>query len=199
MRRAWSKEVSGQMDRVVLDTDFITGILEYGDGDALDLFRRVFRALGCIPVVHSFVADHELALNQKAQILLNEGTLQRIQLDTLDVPEEEDGKVLYRNNFSDMYRQITFETLLEDTDIFARNAGKSFGEIHSILLATEQGIPLLCSNDGDARIAAGYYARGRLTVENAKEVAEQLNGSSLIMPKERKFIGNYYKRRQRGN
>lgn len=191
--------MNGRMERVVLDTDFITGILECGDGDALSLFRRVFQALKWTPVVHSFVADHELELNAKAQMLLKEGTLQRIHLDTLGTLDEEDGRELYRNNFADMYKQITFEALPDGTDIFARNAGKSFGEIHSILLATEQGIPLLCSNDGGARVAAKYYSKDRLTVENAEDVSERLVGSSLIIPKERKFIGNYYKRRKRGN
>lgn len=184
-------------DLVVLDTDFINGITDYQDSDPADLFRRVFQALGCVPVVHAFVADHELMHNAAAQALLREGTIRSISLEAMEDLDEEDGRRQYRNNFEDMYRQITGGVLPKKADIFARNAGRSFGEIHSILLATELGIPLLYSNDSGARTAARYYARGRLTVQNAEEVAELLTGSELIDAKERKFIRNIYRRARR--
>ena len=60
-------------NRVVLDTDFISGITDYRDGDSSDLFRRVFQTLGKVPVVHSFIADNELIHNPVAQALLREG------------------------------------------------------------------------------------------------------------------------------
>lgn len=182
---------------VVLDTDFINGITDYRDGDPMDLFRRVFQALGRAPVVHAFVADMELTHNAAAQTLLREGTIRSIPLEALEDLDEEEGRRQYRNNFEDMYRQITGRALPEGIDIFARNAGRSFGEIHSILLATELGIPLLYSNDSGAKTAARYYAKGRLTVRNAEEVAELLTGSELIDAKERKFIRNIYRRARR--
>lgn len=182
---------------VVLDTDFINGITDYQDGDPVELFRRVFQALGRVPVVHAFVADCELTHNAAARKLLEEGTIRSISLDALQDLEEEEGRRQYRDNFEDMYTQIRYEDLPPETDIFARNAGKSFGEIHSILLATELGIPLLYSNDSDARTASRYYARGRLVVQNAEEVAELLADSELIDAKERKFIRNVYRRARR--
>ena len=184
-------------DRVVLDTDFINGITDYRDGDPAGLFRRVFQVLGRRPVVHSFVANHELTHNPTAQALLQDGTLTSISLDALSTLDEEDGKKQYRNYFEDMYTQITYDALPPNTDIFARHAGMSFGEIHSILLAVELGIPLLYSNDSGAKTAARHYARGRLTVQNAVEVAELLADSPLISAKERKFIQNIYKRARR--
>ena len=188
--------MNGRMAQVVLDTDFIVGILEYKGGDPVDLFCRVFQDLGYAPVVHSYLVRNELLLyGSKVRTLLGKGALTSISLEYLGGVDDEYGRELYRNNFADMHKQFSYEALPEETDIFASHAGGSFGEIHSILLATELGIPLLYSNDGGARIAAGYYAGGRLTVENAVEVAERLKGSKLILPQERKFIHGYYKRR----
>ena len=188
--------MNGRMAQVVLDTDFIVGILEYESGDPVDLFRRVFQDLGYAPVVHSYLVRNELLLYEgKVRTLLEEGTLTSISLECLGGVDDEYGRELYRNNFVDMHKQFNYEALPEETDIFASRANGSFGEIHSILLATELGIPLLYSNDGGTKIAARYFAEGRLTVENAMEVAERLMGSTLILPQERKFIHNYYKRR----
>ncbi len=185
------------MGQVVLDTDFINGITDCRDADPADLFRRVFQALEAEPVVHSFVAERELIHNAVARKLLEGGFLRSIRLDRLRDLDEKEGKRQYRNNFEDMYLQITGDELPAETDLFARNAGKSFGEIHSILLATELGIPLLYSNDHGAKTAARHYARGRLTVRNAEEVAELLTDCDLVSAKERKFIGNVYKRARR--
>lgn len=182
-------------DQVVLDTDFINGITAYRDGDAADLFRRVFQELKQTPVVHSFVAERELVHNKVAQLLLQEGYITAIPLDAMDVPEGTDGKDLYRKTFEAMYERITGDVFPDDIeDIFGRHAQMSFGEIHSVLLATELGIPLLYSNDGDAKDAARYYAKGRLRVVNAEELGELLKGTEGISGKERKFIRNIYRR-----
>lgn len=184
-------------NRVVLDTDFISGITEYDAGDAADLFRRTFSTLGKKPVVHSFVADRELVHNQTAQILLHEGFVQSISCKELSVPAGMDGEAEYRASFDAMYMRIKSEKLPEHIDIFGRNAGKSFGEIHSILLATELGIPLLYSNDSDAKMAASFFPKGRLTIMNAEDVAELLKNQDFVTGKERRFIRNYYRRKQR--
>ena len=183
-------------NRVVLDTDFISGITDYRDGDSSDLFRRVFQTLGKVPVVHSFIADNELIHTPVAQALLREGFVQSISCTELSVPDGMDGEAEYRGMFESMYQRIKNEPLSAHINIFARNAGKSFGEIHSILLATELGIPLFYSNDSDAKTAAKAYPRGRLTIMNAEDVAEQLIDTDLITGKERKFIRNYYQRKR---
>lgn len=182
-------------NQVVLDTDFINGITAYQDGDAADLFRRVFQELGQSPIVHSFVAEQELVHNDIAQALLREGYITSISLTAMCLPDGMDGKVQYRKNFEAMYERIERKAFPDDIkDIFGRHAGMSFGEIHSILLATELGIPLLYSNDGGTKRASKYYAKGRLTVMNAEELGESLKGSVNITSKERKFIRNIYRR-----
>ena len=182
-------------NQVVVDTDFINGITAYRDGDPADLFRRVFTELGKKPVVHAFVAERELMHNSIAQTLLEEGYIDSISLTSLCLPEGMDGEKLYLENFEAIYERIEKQKFPEGIkDIFGRHAGKSFGEIHSILLATELKIPVLYSNDGGAKRAAKFYARGRLAVLNAEEVSEQLTESKAITAKERKFIRNVYRR-----
>ena len=167
----------------------------------LEMPRICFAApsstLGKKPVVHSFVADRELVHNQTAQILLHEGFVQSISCKELSVPAGMDGEAEYRASFDAMYMRIKSEKLPEHIDIFGRNAGKSFGEIHSILLATELGIPLLYSNDSDAKMAASFFPKGRLTIMNAEDVAELLKNQDFVTGKERRFIRNYYRRKQR--
>lgn len=192
--------------RVVLDTDFIEGITSYRKGDAADLFRRVFRVLDKQPVVHPYVADNELIHDRVAQGLITSGELTVIPYHAF-LPEDEVRQALYRNSFKDMHQIIVGEhiprrggcrmvPLAPDEDIFTGHAKRSFGEIHSILMAAELGIPLFYSNDSGARTAAGRYRAGRLIVQNAEEVAELLKeaGGSVVTGEERRFIAHYYTR-----
>lgn len=193
-------------DRVVLDTDFIEGITSYQDGNGADLFRRVFEALGLVPVVHPYVAEHELVFNHVAQELIAEGALIVIPYNDF-LPNDDYKKELYNHNFRDIHGIIKEENALHrqgpgipeisPTDsIFSRHGKSSFGEVHSILMAAELGIPLFFSNDRDACTAAKRYSRNRLVVKNAEQVAELLRGdTSIVSRDERRFIGNYYSRK----
>lgn len=194
-------------NRVVLDTDFINGIICYENGDGADLFRRVFCALGKTPVVHPFVAAYELDGNSIAQKLLDEGTLIRIPYSDF-LSEAGPRCTFYRKMFQDIHEIIRDENQLRkngpnippvgpDENIFACHRKRSFGEVHSILMATELGIPLFYSNDRDARTAANRFAGKRLVALNAEDIAKLLEGdTSIVSSKERKFIGNYYSRNQ---
>ena len=81
-------------------------------------------------------------------------------------------------------------------DIFGRQAGRSFGEIHSILMAVELGIPLFYSNDTGTKTAVNRYHTGRLIVQNAEEVSELLKEAdqSQVTGAERRFIRHFYTR-----
>lgn len=193
-------------NRVVLDTDFINTITNYQTGDSEDFFRRIFRTLGKQPVVHPYVAEHELATNRIAQSLIASG-------DIIVIPYEEflpaDGvkRTLYKKNFHDLHRIIRenyvpkrdkpeMRPLQPNEDIFSRQAGRSFGEIHSILMAVELGIPLLFSNDKGAKTAATRYAEDRLTVRSAIEVADLLLNEPEITTGERKYLSKCYSHRK---
>ncbi len=188
---------------VVLDCDFISGITSYQDGDPADLFVRVFRALDKRPVVHEFVARHELTHDRVAQALIGQGRIGVVPMRVIlarypDGTGPDEALLLYGWSFEDMYRIIKHEQLPDGIDIFTRRAGMSFGEIHSILLADTLHIPLFYSNDGGARDAGRFHAAGRLQVKNAVEVAGDLAGSAVVTAKERHFIRDFYTRQGRG-
>lgn len=192
--------------QVVLDTDFINGITSYQAGDGSDLFCRVFRTLNKCPVVHPYVAENELMHNSIAQELIANGILSVIPYDSF-LPLNGANRILYINSFHDIHKIILEEyvprrdkpemvPLTKNEDIFARCAGRSFGEIHSILMAAELGIPLFYSNDSGAKTAVSRFAAGRLIVQNATEVAKLLKTEgSEITGKERRFIKNFYERK----
>lgn len=192
--------------RVVLDTDFIGGITSYEAGDGAGLFCRVFRTLDKCPVIHPYVAEYELSSNAIAQSLISSGEL--IVIPYADfLPSDGFKQILYRKTFQDLHTIIREAHIprrgcpemlplgLKD-DIFGRQAGRSFGEIHSILMAVELGIPLFYSNDTGTKTAVNRYHTGRLIVQNAEEVSELLKEAdqSQVTGAERRFIRHFYTR-----
>lgn len=193
-------------EQVVLDADFIQAIIGYEEGDGEDLFRRVFRALGKSPVVHPFVAQHEFEVHSRKEIpiifqsLIQHGDLTVIPYSSFLPPQHKILEQHYRKRFRDMYEffRETYVTkkgeyklppLDPQIDIFWRRAGRSFGEIHSMLMTEDLGIPKFYSNDGGAKQVATYYAEWPLEVQNAIEVAALLKESgSRVTRDERRAI-----------
>lgn len=192
-------------NRVVLDTDFINIITNYRKEDPKDFFRRIFRTLGVRPVVHPYVAEHELKNNKIAQELIAAGDIAVIPYNQF-LPPTGVKRTFYVRNFHDLHRIIRENyvprrdkpemlPLQPDEDIFSRQSGRSFGEIHSILMAAELGIPVLFSNDKGAKTAATRFAAGRLTVQSAIEVEPLLRGHPEIKSTERKYLRKCYEHR----
>ncbi len=191
--------------RVVLDTDFINRITSYEDGDPQGLFCRIFHTLGKKPVVHQYVAEHELMHNSVAKALMQSGFLDVIPYSAF--LKDKLAWKRYDRTFRDIHAQLrgfridkgksVFTELRPEDDITARHAQMSFGEIHSILMAVELGIPLFYSNDADAKVVASRYPRGRLKVLNLEAVSEQLDvDSSEVTTKERKYLWKYNQHRR---
>ena len=177
-----------QENRVALDTDFINKITEYESRDPAALFRDIFDALGKTPVVHPFIAEHELMHNKVALDLIEQGVIQTIPYEEFLPSEDAEARTFYTTMFRELNTKITGCSLSEQTNIFNSNAGHSFGEVHTVLMAVELGIPLFYSNDGGAKAAAVAYAEGRLIVQNIEEVVEQLQDSDKISGKEKRYL-----------
>lgn len=191
---------------IVLDTDFINTITNYQTEDSREFFHRIFHALGKQPIVHPYVAEHELTTNKIAYELIDTGDIMVIPYEHF-LPATGVHRALYNKNFHDLHRIIQESyipkwdkpemiPLKQDEDIFQRQAGRSFGEIHSILMAVELGIPVLFSNDKGAKTVATRYANGRLIVQSAIEVADLLDSEPEISGKERKYLRKCYEHRR---
>jgi len=180
--------------RVVLDADFLNLIAEIRDSNPVDLFKRIFAALAKTPVVHPYVAHQELYNNNVVQALIKSGDLLVIEKDSFLPPGDAFMESLYQKNFYDIYNAITKDPLPFLGDIWQHRAGNNFGEIHSVLMAAELGLPLFYSNDGGAKQAATYFANGRLDVINAAELADNLSDDVTITGKERKYMRKYKER-----
>lgn len=193
--------------RVVLDADFIMEIGRYQSGDSVELFRRMFCVMDKIPVIHPYVADNELDQNAFAKKLIEQGDLTVIAYGEF-LPADPEEEEIYRQNFEDMYTMIRDRQasrgqgimlpLDPGEDIFKRHARRSFGEIHSILMATELGIPLFYSNDGGAKTVARHFTKGSLIVENTEEVVKKIleTDNSALNRRQRRFLENYRNRYQ---
>ena len=183
--------------RVVLDADFINLITDIRDSDPVDLFKRIFAALAKTPVVHPYVACQELYNNKVAKALIASGDLLVIEKDEFLPSGDAFMEKHYEKNFYDIYNVITKDPLTFLGDIWQHRSGNNFGEIHSVLMAAELGLPLFYSNDGGAKNAATYFASGRLDVINAAELADCLSNVETITGKERKYMRKYKERAER--
>ena len=179
------------MDQVlaVVDSDFVQKIGEIRSRDPYELFCRLMKELNGIPVVHPYVMEHELFNCELAKKLRDNGVLQIIEYEQF-MPTTR--KKQYESAFKDLYHILTIEeygTEQElDNNIFTRHAKKSYGEIHSVLMASQMQIPIFYSNDHSGKILCHRFRN--LVSKNIQEICldlEQRENCS-ITPKERKYL-----------
>ena len=132
--------------------------------------------------------------NKVALDLIEQGFIQKIPYEEFLPNEDAEARTFYTTMFRELNQKITGCSLSEQTNIFGSYAKHSFGEVHTVLMAVELGIPLFYSNDGGAKVAAVAYAEGRLVVQNIEEVVEQLQDSDKISGKEKRYLRNKRKR-----
>ena len=179
------------MDKIlaVVDSDFVQKIGEIRSRDPYELFCKHMDELNCIPVVHPYVMEHELFSCELAKKLLDNGVLRTIEYEEF-MPATR--KKQYESAFQDLYHVLTmneFGTELEpDNDIFTRHAKKSYGEIHSVLMASQMQIPIFYSNDHSGKTLCLRFRN--LVAKNIQEICLELQQreSCSITSKERKYL-----------
>lgn len=179
------------MDKIyaVVDSDFVQKIGEIRNRDPYELFCKLMDELNCIPVVHPYVMEHELFSCELAKKLLDTGVLRPIKYDEF-LPIVR--KRQYESAFQDLYHVLTMnEYGLEqepDEDIFTRHAGKSYGEIHSVLMASQMQIPIFYSNDHSGKTLCRRFRN--LAAKNIQEICQELEQREhcSITSKERKYL-----------
>lgn len=176
----------------VLDTDFILKIADIHTPkvDTADLFVRLMDGLACDPVVHPYVMEHELHACGLAKEMERAGKLRAISYDDF-MPKNQ---LFYEQAFREMYHILTFEDNGEerepDQNIYTHHAGKSYGEIHSLIMANQLQIPIFYSNDHGAKTLCRRFAAGRIQAVTMQEVKEKLAASPVcpINGKEWKYL-----------
>ena len=124
--------------QVIIDADFLNIFLSFKDGEIL--FKDIMESLGFSPVIHQYVADNELDVNQK----------ERIPYDKIF---NDKYKKFYQIEFEEYYKEMNKKMWESDkTDIFHyRKARENLGEIHSCIMAHFLGLKYFMSNDGGAK------------------------------------------------
>lgn len=147
----------------VIDTDFFNKITQAPNiADGKDLFMRTMKELNVQPVVHYYLAERELQVqNPIASVLLNSGYLKVYSKEEMVTDEE--SVELYKQYFRKWYNYLNVNKprIEKDIDIFGLyRAGHSLGEIHSTLMAYFMNLDMIMSDDSDAKALvanAGLY------------------------------------------
>ena len=134
--------------QVIIDADFLNIFLSFKDGEIL--FKDIMESLGFSPVIHQYVADNELDVNQKAKQLIDENIIERIPYDKIF---NHLYTIFYQIEFEEYYKEMNKKMWESDkTDIFHyRKARENLGEIHSCIMAHFLGLKYFMSNDGGAK------------------------------------------------
>ena len=179
------------MDKIlaVVDSDFVQKIGEIRNRDSYDLFCKLMNELNCVPVVHPYVMEHELFNCALAKKLRDNNVLLIIEYKDF-MPTTR--KQQYESAFRDLYHVLTMNEygIEEDPDsnIFTSHAGKSYGEIHSVLMASQMQIPIFYSNDHGAKTLCLRFRN--LVAKNIQEICFELEQreNCSITSKERKYL-----------
>ena len=92
--------------QVIIDADFLNIFLSFKDGEIL--FKDIMESLGFSPVIHQYVADNELDVNQKAKQLIDENIIERIPYDKIF---NDKYKKFYQIEFEEYYKEQNIENI----------------------------------------------------------------------------------------
>lgn len=164
--------MSNPLKEVIIDTDFLNKItLAPGINDGKDLFIRTMKEFDVSPVVHYYLAEREMKVNNLiATELIDTGYIKVYQKNDF-IKNAEDEK-LYEEYFRKWYNFLNLKEPLEkNVNVFEMNRAKhSLGEIHSTLLAYFMNLDIIMSDDSDARDLVSYSGLRNVKVWNLVDV-----------------------------
>lgn len=167
----------------VIDADFLNKIDEVQRASPDELFRKLMQALNYSPVVHPYVMEHELFSCSLARRMVDSGELRVVAYDEflpglLSLQQSNPQRDGYVKLFQDLYHVLTLEDCGvqqdPDSNVFARHSGKSYGEVHSVLMANEMHIPIICSNDHSTKTICKRFPKGRITALTISDIHARL-------------------------
>lgn len=138
------------MGKVIVDTDFLNHILNTPNGE--DVMQKIIDFYGYELVMHPWVYGREIkGINTAADAYVQKNVK---VLEYSDFLETEDDVALYEIYFLDLHRSMNRNESVDGNYRSFKTynkAGKNLGEIHSVILARFSGIPLLLSDDYNAK------------------------------------------------
>lgn len=160
------------MGKVIVDTDFLNHILKAPNGQ--EILQKIVKFYDFELIVHPWVYEREIkGINTVVENYVNENV--KI-LDYSEFIKTEADETIYDIVFQSLYSEMNSGATIEKSYRSFRTynkAGANLGEIHSVILSKFSGIPLLLSDDYNAkeiaakRINADGY---QLNVKNSFEV-----------------------------
>lgn len=144
---------------VLVDTAFLEKLS--CDGKNLETFKKVLVDLDYRPVVHPYIADHELDMYSYFDKLVEEGFIR--VADYNEFLHDDEDRAIYESYFIDIHntlreylkaaggkKQLGKLILPAGKDVFTyRKASMSLGDVHMILMAFFTGMPIILTEDSD--------------------------------------------------
>lgn len=165
-----------EMKDTLVDTCFLHKISN--DGKEIEVLKKVINALEIKPVVHPYIAMHELGLYSSYKILIDEGFLKVIEYS--DIFKTAVSQSVYEGYLQVLYDDFhkTMDTVntekarkmysdISKINVFeAHKQGSSLGDVHMMLTAAFLNIPMILTEDSDIEILRDISNR-RIKYNNA--------------------------------
>jgi hypothetical protein len=174
-------------NEAIVDTCFIQKLSS--GGDKVENIKLVLDELGYNPVVHPYIAEHELSLYSYSDNLVKTGYIRKI--DYNEFLRDDYDKSLYEGYFKVVYedmhsyleasggpKQVEKIDFEHGFDIYnSHRQGSSFGDVHMILMAAFLRLPIILSEDSDIELLR-TIAKKR--VQLGSFILDIYNGVDLI-------------------
>lgn len=179
------------MDKMeaLVDTVFLQNLSSRGK--RLEDFKKIINELNYRPVIHPYIAEHELDVFTGLKVLEKEGFVRMAKYE--DFLHSNDDKDIYADYFQQSHEELRKKlehsrkrkridplVLPAGVSIFEfHRAGMSLGDVHLILMAAFEGIPVVLSDDSDIELLKGIakkysYSQHEIEIMGSVEVLEKI-------------------------
>ena len=149
-------------NEVVVDTCFLEKIT--GEGKHIEDMKRILETLNFKPVVHPYMAEHELSVKSYLKELTDSGYIRTVSWDEFLADDydksiyeqyiyefhEELRQYLICTNRKKQIQSLNRQSVEKYGTIFTyRSGGSSLGDVHMILMAVFMELPIILTEDSD--------------------------------------------------
>lgn len=173
----------------LVDTVFLLNLSSRGK--RLEDFKKIINELDYRPVIHPYIAQHELDTFDGLKVLEKEGLVRMAKYE--DFLHSEDEKEMYEDYFQQSHdelreklehsrkgKRIAPLNLPDGITIFEfHRGGMSLGDVHLILMAAFEEIPIVLTDDSDIQLLKGIakkysYSQHEIEIMGSVEVLEKI-------------------------